>query len=76
MCRSLEKGVQKVASLIASRPPLAVRGTKKIINYSRDHRVSDALDYVATWNAAMLPSSDIAEAMQAKMQSRAAKYQD
>ncbi|NRA47076.1 MAG: crotonase/enoyl-CoA hydratase family protein [Oligoflexales bacterium] len=55
----------KVASLIATHPPLAIRGTKEALNYSKDHGTHDSLNYVATWNAAMLPSSDIVEALQA-----------
>lgn len=44
------------------------------MNYSRDHSVADGLDYMATWNAAMLLSDDLMEAFQAKMQKRPAVY--
>ena len=33
-----------------------------MITYARDHSVADGLNYVATWNAAMLLSADLAEA--------------
>jgi enoyl-CoA hydratase len=38
-----------------------------VLNYSRDHGVEEGLRYVATWNAGMLLSVDIQEAMQAIM---------
>lgn len=66
--------VMKIAQQIAGKSPLSIRGTKAIMNYSRDHSVADGLDYMATWNAAMLLSDDLMEAFQAKMQKRPAVY--
>lgn len=59
--------VIKIAEVIASKSPLVIRGTKEIMKYTRDHSVEDSLNYVATWNAAMLISNDIMIAMQANM---------
>ncbi|HEX4858447.1 MAG TPA: crotonase/enoyl-CoA hydratase family protein, partial [Usitatibacteraceae bacterium] len=64
----LGAGVRAVAMAIAAKSPLAVRGTKAMLNYARDHTVADGLDQVATWNAAMLMSSDLNEAVMAAMQ--------
>ena len=50
--------VSELAQSIARKSPLAVRGTKEMIRYSRDHSVEDALNYVATWNAGMLSQED------------------
>ena len=66
--------VQQMAQSIASKSPLSIRGTKAILNHSRDHSVADGLDYMATWNAAMLLSDDLMEAFQAKMQKREAVF--
>lgn len=66
--------IMKVAQSIASKSPLSIRGTKAILNHSRDHSVADGLDYMATWNAAMLLSDDLMEAFQAKMQKREAVF--
>lgn len=66
--------VQQIAQSIASKSPLSIRGTKEILNHSRDHSVADGLDYMATWNAAMLLSDDLMEAFQAKMQKREAVF--
>ncbi|KZE34206.1 enoyl-CoA hydratase [Crenobacter luteus] len=62
------------ASQIAARSPLAVRGTKRVLNYSRDHGVRDGLAFVAQWNAAMLLSEDLAAAATADRQ--AATFRD
>jgi enoyl-CoA hydratase len=70
------KDVREIAADIAAKSPVAVRGTKEMILYTRDHSVADALNYVATWNAGMLSSTDVREAMTAKMEKRAAKFDD
>jgi len=56
----VEKEAVKMAALIASKSPIAVLGTKKVMNYSRDHSVQDGLDYTAAWNMGMLQSEDTA----------------
>ncbi|MBQ0719254.1 MAG: crotonase/enoyl-CoA hydratase family protein [Gammaproteobacteria bacterium] len=60
------KEVFAIASTIASKSPLSVRGNKQVILYSREHSIADGLDYVATWNAAMLISDDIKIALKAQ----------
>ena len=47
-------GVMEIASHIASKSPLVIRGTKEILNYTRDHSVAEGLNYMSVWNAAML----------------------
>ncbi|KXS18520.1 enoyl CoA hydratase 1 [Gonapodya prolifera JEL478] len=64
----------KVAAEIASKSPLAVTGSKNILNYSRDHSVADGLNYVAVWNAAALQSSDVATAAMASLKKQVAKF--
>ena len=73
---ALQEGVKKIARSIAGKSPLAVRGTKEMLNYGRDHSVADGLNYVATWNAAMLMSADLSEAMGALREKRVPKFQD
>jgi len=72
----LAAGVGGIAAAIAAKSPLAVRGSKEMITYARDHTVADGLNYVATWNAAMLMSADLAEALAAMRERRPAKYRD
>jgi enoyl-CoA hydratase len=67
---ALNEGVAAIAAQIASKSPLSIRGIKEMLNYARDHSVADGLNYVATWNAAMLMSADLQEAMLANMDKR------
>lgn len=72
---ALLTGVREIAASISSKSPLSIRGTKEILNYSRDHSIGDGLNYVATWNAAMLLSSDLKESMAAQHERRPADFQ-
>lgn len=72
----LAAGVMQMAQAIAAKSPLAIRGTKEMLNYGRDHSVADGLNYIATWNAAMLMSADLNEAMAAAKERRPPKYPD
>ncbi len=70
----MDAKVLEIAKQIASKSPLSIRGTKHILNYSRDNSVTDGLNYMATWNAGMLISNDLMEAFAAKMQKREPKF--
>jgi enoyl-CoA hydratase len=72
----LVAGVMQIAQSIAAKSPLAIRGTKEMLNYGRDHSVADGLNYIATWNAAMLMSADLNEAMAAAKERRPPKFAD
>lgn len=73
---ALMNGVVEIARAIAAKSPLAIRGCKEMITYSRDHSLADSLNYVATWNAAMLLSKDLFEAGAAAMQKREPVFKD
>lgn len=60
----------KLAGLIASKSPVATMGTKEILNYSRDRPVEDGLRYTAVWNAAMMQTKDMKDAMLSGLQKR------
>jgi enoyl-CoA hydratase len=68
--------VHQLAQTIASKSPLAVRGTKQVINHAMDHPVDDGLEYVALWNAAMLSKADVREAIRAAREKRAPVFGD
>ena len=68
--------VHEVATEIAEKSPLAVWGTKQMINYARDHSTSDSLDHIATWNAGMFRSGDMKEAFTAQAEKRAPEFED
>ena len=72
----LEREVFKIAGQIAAKSPLAIRGTKEMLVYTRDHSVADGLRYVATWNAGMLSEVDVSEAIRASMTAEPPKFLD
>ena len=47
-----------------------------MLNYGRDHSVADGLNYVATWNAAMLLGADLDEAGRALRERRSPRFDD
>jgi enoyl-CoA hydratase len=62
------------ATEIAANPPLTVRGIKDVLDAQRISRVSESLRYVAAWNAAFLPSRDLAEGITATFARRAPEF--
>ncbi|MEM8902890.1 MAG: crotonase/enoyl-CoA hydratase family protein [Actinomycetota bacterium] len=73
---ALLDGVLGIAAEIASKSPMAVWGTKRSMNYARDHSVADGLEFIANWNAAMFDTDDMAEAFTAGMDGRPADFPD
>ena len=70
------EGVMQVAGEIAERSPLAIWGSKEMLNYSRDHSVTDSLNYVATWQTGMFQAADLTEALQARQEKRTPRFDD
>jgi len=69
--------VMGLARDIAEKSPLAVYGSKLMINYARDHTIADGLDYIATWQAGMYhPEIDMRESFMAKSEKRPANFAD
>jgi enoyl-CoA hydratase/carnithine racemase len=73
---ALLDGVLGVAREIAERSPLAVWGSKEMLNYARDHTIADGLDYIATWQTGMFQPGDMLEAFSAKSESRQPVFPD
>ena len=73
---ALVAGVMEVAREIATKSPMAIWGTKQTMHYTRDHSVSDGLEFIANWNAAMFDTDDMAEAFGAQMEKRDADFPD
>ena len=61
---------------IAAKAPLAVTGSKVMINYARDHTIADALDYIAVWQTGMFSGPHMAEAFKAKAEKREGRFPD
>lgn len=73
---ALTATVRALAQSIAEKSPLATRGLKEVMNYSRDHSVADGLNFVATWNAALLLSGDLDECIAAQRERRPPQFAD
>jgi len=70
------EAVNNIAEQIASKSPLCIRGTKEVLLYQRDHSVEEGLQYIANYNAAMILSKDINEAMGANFEKREPTFND
>lgn len=72
---SLVDGTLEIAARIASKSPLAVWGTKEMVNFTRDHTVADSLRYMAGWQAGMFQPGDMIEEFGAKADKRDAVFE-
>lgn len=61
---------------LAKKSPMAMMGTKAILNHARDHTLADGLDYVATWNSGMLLGEDVQKAAMAMMSKGEVQFDD
>jgi enoyl-CoA hydratase len=68
------KAARALAAEIAANSPVAVQGTKAVLAANEGRTVAEGLDYVATWNAGMLASDDLVEAVTAFMEKRSPKF--
>jgi enoyl-CoA hydratase len=61
---------------LPQKGPLAVAGTKEILNYGRDHTIEESLNHVALWNAAMGISDEMSVAFEAKVGKKDPEFDD
>ncbi len=73
---ALVAGALEVAREIAGKSPLAIWGSKEMLNYTRDHSIADGLNYIATWQTGMFQPGDMLESFRAKAEKRSPEYQD
>jgi len=64
----------KCAGEIASKPPVAIWGTKQAINYTRDHSVEDSLRQMGWLQGAIWSTAHVREAMTAMKEKRVAEF--
>ncbi|MCF6321805.1 MAG: crotonase/enoyl-CoA hydratase family protein [Rhizobiaceae bacterium] len=79
ICKDRQEVISRSLALaeeISTKSPLAIAGSKKAIDYSRDHNVADSLEQIATWNSAMLREEDLMGALKAKMEKKQAVFAD
>jgi Delta3,5-Delta2,4-dienoyl-CoA isomerase len=72
--RLVEEGLN-MAKVIAGKSPVAVQGTKNILDATKGRTVEDNLNYTAAWNAAMLQSGDVERAMGAGLKKRTPTFE-
>ncbi|MBW1650480.1 MAG: enoyl-CoA hydratase/isomerase family protein [Deltaproteobacteria bacterium] len=70
----LIEGAKKTAEEIAANPPLAVRATKDVMNYSNGKSIEDGLKYVASICSNLIPSEDLYEAISAFVEKRKPEF--
>ena len=70
----VQKAAIEMASAIAANSPLAVQGSKAVLNSVKRHQIAQELDNVALWNAAFLYSEDLSEAIKAFLEKRPPQY--
>jgi enoyl-CoA hydratase len=73
---SMIETVLNIAKKIATNSPVAVTGTKEMLNYSREHSVQDSLKYMAAWQSGMLQMGDIKKSISAQQEARQPDYED
>jgi enoyl-CoA hydratase len=73
---TMMNAVMETAREIAAKNPLAVTGSKVMINHARDHATKDTLDHIALWQAGMFARGHMAEAFKAQQEKRAPRYPD
>ncbi|KAM3462122.1 hypothetical protein MY5147_009199 [Beauveria neobassiana] len=67
--KAVEAGLG-LATLLASKSPVAVQGTKELLNYGKEHSVADSLRYTQVWNSVALQGEDFVTAMMSSMQKK------
>lgn len=63
-----------LAKDIAEKSPVAVRGTKKSINFTIDHTIADGLEQIAEFNAHALLGEDFPQGIMAAMSKSKSSY--
>ncbi|KAI9167738.1 Delta(3,5)-Delta(2,4)-dienoyl-CoA isomerase [Paramyrothecium foliicola] len=53
----------ELAARLAEKSPVAVQGTKELLNYGREHGTADSLRYTTIWNSVALQGKDFPAAL-------------
>lgn len=73
---ALNAGAVKMARQIATKSPLAIWGTKEVMNYAQGRTDEDTLKFLATWQGGMFSKSDVGKAVKAQMSGSEAQFDD
>jgi len=72
---ALEAAALSMAGEIAGNPPLAVQGAKEVLLYDEDATLEESLEYNAARSSMIVPSEDMAEAINAYLEKRPGRFQ-
>ena len=64
----------QAAKEIASKPPVAIWGTKQVLHYARDHSTEDSLRHMGWLQGAIWSNDHVREAITAFQGKRAGEY--
>jgi Delta3,5-Delta2,4-dienoyl-CoA isomerase len=70
----VREGLQ-MAKVIAGKSPVAVQGTKHLLDQAWGRTVEDNLNYTAVWNMGMLQSTDVERAMMSGLRKRVPTFE-
>ena len=71
---TLEVKALEMAEEIAANPPLAVQGAKEVFLYDEDATLEQSLEYNAARSAMIVPSEDMAEAINAYLEKKKGNF--
>ena len=63
------------AGVVAGKSPVAVQGTKELLDWGWERSVEEGLKYTAVWNSVALQSADVKEALGAGLERRKARFE-
>lgn len=64
----------ELAALMAEKSPVAVQGTKELLNHARDHTTADALRYTQLWNSVALQGADFPAGIMSVLKKQKPRY--
>ncbi|KAM9875782.1 hypothetical protein VDGD_00142 [Verticillium dahliae] len=71
---AVEAGLEMAARL-ATKSPVAVQGTKELLNHAKDNTIANSLRYTGVWNAAALQSGDFTAALQSGLTKKQPRFE-
>ena len=72
--KSIEAALE-LATLIASKSPVGVQGTKELLNHARENTTAASLRYTGVWNSSMLHTDDVKKALLSGIQKRTPTFE-
>ena len=64
----------QAAKEVASKPPVAIWGTKQVLHYARDHSVDESLQHMGWMQGAVWSNANVREAISAMQQKRPPQF--